>query len=64
VPIEAGEGSVLLALVLKKEGTLFNSKFFQVSGKKEKKDLLNSRLKHSVESWTCIVWHLNPYDCD
>ena len=39
VPVEAGEGSVLLALVLKKEGTLFNSKFFQVS-EKEKGDLL------------------------
>lgn len=39
MPVEAGEGSVLLALVLKKEGTLFDSKFFQVS-EKEKRRLI------------------------
>jgi hypothetical protein len=32
VPVETGEGSVLLALVLKKQGTLLNPEFLKISG--------------------------------
>ena len=62
VPVEAGEGTVLLAFVLQKQGALVHTELFEISEKEEENEELNKEIKPVYQYFTFFCYYKLTYE--